>query len=126
VIKSAATCCDAGRFISVIIKGRCTGRKVDETTQPSVERMRASRGTATFFPLAASYRFCGDRGADREQVELGSGLRHEQEGRESRGTKGGRELMEKRRGTSASLYLAKDRAGGESGHGAARPDGVIC
>jgi hypothetical protein len=27
-----------------------------------VERMRASRGTATFFPLAASYRFCGDRG----------------------------------------------------------------
>jgi hypothetical protein len=74
--------------------------------------MRASRGTATFFPLAASYRFCGDRGgAGREQVELGSGLRHEQEGRESRGKKGGRELMEKRRGTSASLYLAKDRAG---------------
>jgi len=44
-------------------------------------------------------------------VELGSGLRHELEGRESRGEKGGRELMEKRRGTSASLYLAKDRAG---------------
>jgi hypothetical protein len=57
------------------------------------------------------YRFCGDRGAGREQVELGSGLRHEQEGRESRGKKGGRELLEKRRGTSASLYLAKDRAG---------------
>ena len=44
-------------------------------------------------------------------MELGSGLRHELEGRESRGEKGGRELMEKRRGTSASLYLAKDRAG---------------
>src|SRR5271156_7076689 len=73
--------------------------------------MRASRGTATFFPLAASYRFCGDRGAGREQVELGSGLRHEQEGRESRGKKGGRELLEKRRGTSASLYLARGRAG---------------
>jgi hypothetical protein len=51
------------------------------------------------------------QGAGREQVELGSGLRHELEGRESRGEKGGRELMEKRRGTSASLYLAKDRAG---------------
>jgi len=38
--------------------------------------------------------------------------------------------MEKRRGTSASLYLAKDRAGdaipgGEGGHGAAKPDCVI-
>jgi hypothetical protein len=71
-------------------------------------------------------------------VEPDSGLRHEQEGRESRGKKGGRELMEKRRGTSASLYLVKDRladevrsdaipdaAGGEGGHGAAKPDGVI-
>ena len=53
----------------------------------------------------------GTGGLAGEQGELGSGLRHEQEGRESRGTKGGRELMEKRRGTSASLYLAKDRAG---------------
>jgi hypothetical protein len=56
--------------------------------------MRASRRAATFFPLAASYRFCGDPGgAGREQVELGSGLRHErrvQEGRELRGKKGGR------------------------------------
>jgi hypothetical protein len=104
VIKSAATCCDAGRFIGVVVKVRCTGRTVDETTQPR-------RRTATFFPLAASYRFCGDRGAGREQVELGSGLRHEQKGRESRGEKGGRELLEKRRGTSTSLYLAKDRAG---------------
>jgi hypothetical protein len=47
-------------------------------------------------------------------------------------------LLEKRRGTSTSLYLAKDRladevrsdaipdaAGGEGGHGAAKPDGVI-
>jgi hypothetical protein len=76
--------------------------------------MRASRRTATLFLLAASYRFCGDRGAGREQVELRSSLRHErrvQEGREPRGEKGGRELLEKRRGTSASLYLAKGRAG---------------
>ena len=56
--------------------------------------MRASRGAATFFPLAASYRFCGDWGGGREQVELGSSLRHEQEDRESRGKKGGRERVD--------------------------------
>ena len=47
-------------------------------------------------------------------MKLGSGLRHErrvQEGREPREKRGGRELLEKRRGTSASLYLAKGRAG---------------
>jgi hypothetical protein len=50
----------------------------------------------------------------------------------------GRELLEKRRGTSASLYLGEgpdwqmrssdtipEAAGGEGGHGVARPDGVI-
>ncbi len=71
--------------------------------------MRVSYRAATFFPLAASYRFCGDRGAGREQVELGSGLRHEQEGRESRGKMGGRELMEKRRGTNG--FIAWQRVG---------------
>ena len=58
--------------------------------------MRASRGTATFFSLAALYRFCEDRGAGREQVELGSSLKHErrvQEGREPGGKKRGRELL---------------------------------
>ena len=33
MIKSAATCCDAGCFIGVVAKGRCKGRTVDETTQ---------------------------------------------------------------------------------------------
>jgi uncharacterized protein len=55
-----------------------------------------------------------------------------------RGKKGGRELLEKRRGTSASLYLAKagladevgcdampDAVGGEGGHGVAKPQGVV-
>jgi hypothetical protein len=55
-----------------------------------------------------------------------------------RGQKGGRELLEKRRGTSASLYMAKgpgwqmrsgatmpDAAGGEGGHGVAKPQGVV-
>ena len=55
-----------------------------------------------------------------------------------RGEKEGRELLEKRRGTSTSLYLAKgwagdevgsdampDAAGSEGGHGVAKPDGII-
>ena len=41
----------------------------------------------------------------------------------------GRELLEKRRGTNASLYLAKGRladdVGSDSGHEAAKPEGVI-
>jgi hypothetical protein len=52
----------AGRFISVIVKGRRTGRTVDETLLPR-RRANASRRAATFFPLAASYRFYGDQGA---------------------------------------------------------------
>jgi hypothetical protein len=53
-------------------------------------------------------------------VELGSSLKHErrvQEGREPRGKKGGRELLEKRRGTTASLYLAKDPVRRHTGRG---------
>jgi hypothetical protein len=61
-------------------------------------------------------------------------------GRWERGSKQkrGRGLLEKRRGTSASLYFEgpswqmrsgsdaiPDAAGGEGGHGAARPEGVI-
>ena len=112
MIKSAATCCDAGRFISVVVKGRRTGRTVDETTQP---RRRANESQPWHCDIFSTGRVVsvlwGPGGAGREQVELGGGLRHEQEDRESRGKKGGRELMEKRRGMSASLYLAKDRAG---------------
>jgi len=76
--------------------------------------MRASRGTATFFPLAASYRFCGDRGAGREQVELGSSLKHErrvQEGREPRGKKGRERVVGKAAGDECVFILAKGRAG---------------
>jgi hypothetical protein len=69
--------------------------------------MRASCHTATFFPLAASYRFCGDRGTGREQVELGSGLRHErrvQEGREPRGGEREGESCWKSGGGRVRLY----------------------
>ena len=63
--------------------------------------MRASRRTATLFLLAASYRFCRDRRAGREQVELRSSLRHErrvQEGREPRGKKGRERVVGKAAG----------------------------
>jgi hypothetical protein len=78
--------------------------------------MRVGRRAATFFPLAASYPFCGDQGPGRGVGGARRGLRHEggSAGRCERGgreQKEARELLEKRRGTSASLYLAKDRAG---------------
>ena len=42
-----------------------------------VERMRVSRRAATFFPLATSYRFCGDRGPGRGVGGARRSLRHE-------------------------------------------------
>jgi hypothetical protein len=92
--------------------------------------MRASRRAAALFPLAALCRFCGEWGPGQGVSGARRDLRHEravQEGEEGRGA---RELLEKWRGTRASLYLAKgpglaDEAGGEGGHGAAKPDGVI-
>jgi len=65
--------------------------------------MRASRRAATFFPLAASYRFCGDQEA-RQGVVSGArrGLRHKgavQEGERGEGNKRGADsLLEKWRG----------------------------
>jgi hypothetical protein len=75
--------------------------------------MRVGRRAAAFFPLAASYRFCGDQGPSRGVGGAQRGLRHEGDGagrcERGRGPEEARELLEKRRRTSASLYLAKDR-----------------
>jgi hypothetical protein len=49
----------AGRFIVVTVRGRRVGRSTRQCCR-GVERIRVSRRAATFFPLAASYRFCGD------------------------------------------------------------------
>ena len=57
--KSPATCWNAGRFISVIARGRRVRRWTRQCCR-GVERIRVSRRAATLFPLAASYRFCGD------------------------------------------------------------------
>jgi hypothetical protein len=77
--------------------------------------MRASRGTATFFLLAASYRFCGDREAGREQVELGSSPKHErrvQEGREPREKKGRERVVGKAAGDEC-VFISCTGAGGD-------------
>ena len=42
-----------------------------------VERMRVSRRATTFFLLATSYRFCGDRGPGRGVGGARRSLRHE-------------------------------------------------
>jgi len=96
------------------------------------ERMRASRGTATFFSLAALYRFCGEPGGSREQVELGSSLKHErrvQEGREPRENKRKGESCWKSGGGRVCLYTWRraelaDEVGSmpdaAGGHGAVR------
>jgi hypothetical protein len=73
--------------------------------------MRASRRAAAIFSLAASYRFCREKGAQEGVNGARRGLRHEGAVQEGEEGKGARELLEKRRGTSASLYLARGRAG---------------
>jgi hypothetical protein len=64
--------------------------------------MRASRRAATFFPLAASYRFCRDQGPGRGVGGARRGLRHEgavQAGvREGKGTKGSERVVGKAAG----------------------------
>jgi len=76
--------------------------------------MRVRRRAAIFFPLAALYRFSGARRPDRGVSGARRGLRHEgavQEGERKKGNKreqkGGRELLDRRPGTSVSLYPVK-------------------
>jgi hypothetical protein len=74
--KSPATCWNAGRFIGVTARGRRVRRSTRQCCR-GVERIRVSRRAATFFPLAASYRFCGTRGPGRGVSGARRGLRHE-------------------------------------------------
>jgi len=78
-----------------------------------VERIRAGGRAAAFFPLAASYRFCRDQGPVGRKWSLPwpEARREACAGPWRKGGKGRREVLEKRRGTSASLYLTKGRAG---------------
>jgi hypothetical protein len=68
---------NAGNFIGVVIKGQCTDRTVNETTQPRRRANESQPWYRDIFPQAESYQFCVDGGDGREQVELGSSLRHE-------------------------------------------------
>jgi len=97
--------------------------------------MRVGRRAAAFFPLAASYRFCGDQGPGRGVGGARRGLRHEGggAGRCERGDKrkrescwksgGGRVRLYTWRGTGLADEVGSDAiphaAGGEGGHGAA-------
>jgi len=82
--------------------------------------MRASRHAAIFLLLAASYRFSGKREARQGVSGARRGLRHErggpvQESKEGRDKRERESCWKKRRGTSASLYLAQGRLADEVG-----------
>ena len=86
--------------------------------------MKVGRRAATFFPLAASYPFCGDQGPGRGVGGARRGLRHEgavQAGvREGEGNKRKRESYWKSGGGRTRLYTWR-RTGGRvrhhTGHG---------
>jgi hypothetical protein len=63
--KSPATCWNAGRFTGVMLRANAWVRQSTRQCCRGVERIRVSRCAATFFPLAASYRFCGDYGGSK-------------------------------------------------------------
>jgi hypothetical protein len=104
---SPAICWNAGRFIGVIIRGDARVRRSTRQCCRGVERIRVSRRAATFFPLAASYPFCGDRGPGRGVGGARRGLRHEgavQEGERGEGNKRKRESCWKSGGGRTCLY----------------------
>ena len=113
---SPATCWNAGRFIGVTVRGRRTSQTVDETMLP---RRRANEGQASrcdIFPTGRVVSVLWGLGAwqgsgwssARPEARGGRCRQVRERGREQ---KEARELLEKRRGTSASLYLAKDQTG---------------
>ena len=90
VTKSLA---NAGRFTSVIVQGSTRVKRSTRQCCRGVERIRVSRGAATFFPLAASYRFCGGGRPGKGVSGARRGLRHE--GAVQERWERGRELKEK-------------------------------
>jgi hypothetical protein len=141
--KSPATCWNAGRFIGVIVRGRYTG---SDCRRRNIAEALSERGSAVTLQHCSHWpRRIGSVGTKRP----GRGVKWSSAQREARGggagrwergreEKRGRELLEKRRGTSASLSWRRtgladevgsdaipDTVGGEGGHGAAKPDGVI-
>jgi hypothetical protein len=104
--KSPATCWNAGRFIGVTARGRWARRPTRQYYR-GVERIRVSRRVATFFPVAASYRFCGTKGVGRGVSGAWRGLRHEgvmQEGGRGEGNKREGESCWKSGGGRVRLY----------------------
>ena len=113
---SPATCWNARRFIGVIVKGRRTGQTVNETMLPRRRANESQPSRCDIIPTGRVVSVLWGPGAGRGVGGARCGLRHEGRGagrceRGGREQKEARELLKKRRGTSASLYLAKGRAG---------------
>jgi hypothetical protein len=143
--KSPATFWNAGRFIGVIVRVDIGVRRSMRQCCRGVKRMGVSRRAATFFPVAASYRFCGDRGGpvgskwSSARIEVRGGRRREVREGKGREQKRGRELWEKAAGDECVFIPGEgpgladevgsdaipNAAGGEGGHGAAKLDPVI-
>jgi hypothetical protein len=112
---SPATCWNAGRFIGVIIRGRRTGQTVDETILSRRRANKSQPSRCDIFPtgrvvsvLWGLVAWQGSKWSLARPEARGGGVGRWERGREE---KEARELLEKRRGTSASLYLAKDWTG---------------
>jgi len=76
----------------------------------SVERIKAGGRAEAYFSQAASH-LSVEGGGVQGKVEFAKALDTTGVVRRGGGNIGGRELLEKRRGTNASLYLVEGRAG---------------
>jgi hypothetical protein len=140
--KSPATCWNAGRFIGVIVRGRRTGQTVDETVLPRRRANESPPPRCDIFPTGRVVSVL--RGLGAGQGSRWSSVRPEARGgrcrqvREGTGINRKRERCWKSGGGRGRLYTWRrtgladgvgcdampDAAGGEGGHGAARPHGV--
>jgi hypothetical protein len=112
--KSPVTRWNAGRFIGVTVRGS-TGQTVDETMLPRRRANKSQPSRCDIFPtgrvvsvLWGLGALAGSKWSSARPEARGGGAGRWERGREQ---KRGRELLEKRRGTSAPLYLVKGRAG---------------
>jgi hypothetical protein len=140
---SPATCWNARRFIGVIVKGRRTGQTVNETMLPRRRANESQPSRCDIIPTGRVVSVLWGPGAGRGVGGARCGLRHEGGGA-GRCERGGRDKRKrescwKSGGGRVRLYTWRragladevgsdaipDAAGGEGGHGAAKPDRVI-
>jgi hypothetical protein len=141
---SPATCWNAGRFIGVIVRGQHTGQTVDETMLPRRRANESRPSCCDIFPTGRVVSVLWGPGA--WPGSRWSSARPEARGGRCRQVRGGERNKRKREscwksgGGRVRLYTWRrdrawqmevgsdaipDAAGGEGGHGAAKPEGVI-